>query len=295
VKERARPINRIAAPIKQTAQRFAYLGLVAMTFAVMMLGKADIVLIDRLRAQVTDALAPILDAVARPTATVAEMVRTAKGLASLHDENQRLREENNRLLQWQAVARKLDAENKGLRDLLHFVPDGEVRFITGRVIGDTGGSFARSLLINAGQRDGVRKGQVVVNGQGLVGRVTSAGNHSSRVLLLTDLNSRVPVVIEPTRTRAMLAGNNSDLPQLLYLPPGAEISPGDRVVTSGHAGVFPPGLPVGHVSAVSEAGILVRPLVERDRLEFLRVVDYGLKGILASPGDIEAGDESSDR
>lgn len=295
MKERARPINRIAAPIKQTAQRFAYLGLVAATFAVMMLGKADIVLIDRLRAQVADALTPILDALARPTATVADIVRTAKGLANLQDENHRLREENSRLLQWQAVARKLDAENKGLRDLLHFVPDGEVRFITGRVIGDTGGAFARSLLVNAGQRESVRKGQVVVSGQGLVGRITSVGNHSSRVLLLTDLNSRVPVVVEPTRTRAMLAGNNSDMPQLLYLPPGAEVSPGDRVVTSGHAGVFPPGLPVGYVSSVSEAGILVRPLIERDRLEYLRIVDYGLRGILNSPGELDDEEDTHNR
>ncbi|MEO5337058.1 MAG: rod shape-determining protein MreC [Magnetospirillum sp. WYHS-4] len=292
MKERARPISRIAAPIRGAAQRFAYLGLVMAAFAAMMLGKADVVLVERFRTQITDALTPMLDALARPTATIAEMVRTAREISNLHEENLRLREESGRLLQWQAAARKLEAENKALRDLLHFSPDGEIRFVTARVIGNTGGAFARSLLLNAGQRDGVRKGQVVVSGQGLVGRITSVGRHSSRVLLLTDLNSRVPVVVEPTRTRAMLAGNNSDQANLLYLPPGAEVSPGDRVVTSGHAGVFPPGLPVGVVSAVSEAGISVRPLVDRDRLEYLRIVDYGLKGILTSPADV--GDEDDD-
>lgn len=287
MKDRARPIHRIAAPIRGAAQRFAYLGLVAGTFAAMMLGKADVLLAERFRAHVSDAMAPILDALARPTATVAELVRAARGMSSLNEDNIRLREENARLLQWQAVARRLDAENKSLRQLLNFPPDGEMRFVTARVIGDTGGAFARSLLLNAGQRDGVRKGQVVVSGQGLVGRITSVGGHSSRVLLITDLNSRVPVVVEPTRTRAMMAGNNTDLPHLLYLPPGAEVSPGDRVVTSGHAGVYPPGLPVGVVAAVSEAGISVQPLVEREKLEYLRIVDYGLRGILASPGRID--------
>jgi len=120
----------------------------------------------------------------------------------------------------------------------------------------------------------------VVTGDGLVGRVAGVGTRSTRVILITDLNSHIPVLVERTRTRAILAGDNSEVLRLIRLPPGAEVSPGDRVVTSGHGDAFPPGLPVGVVASVGDAGIGVQPFVERSRLEYVRVVDFGLRGIL---------------
>lgn len=282
MKDNPRPFSHIAAPIKSAAQRFAYVGLIVAAFGLMMVGKADVVLMERFRTQISDAFAPILDILSRPAATAADAVRQVKELASLREENARLREENTRLLQWQSAARKLDAENEALRGLLNVVPDAEVSYITARVVADSGGAFARSLLLAAGQRDGVRRGQAVITGGGLVGRIADVGNRSARMLLITDLNSRIPVVIESTRIRAIMAGNNTDRPHLIHLPPGAEVTPGDRVVTSGHGGAFPPGLGVGVVAAVSEAGIAVRPFVETDELEYGRIVDYGLRGILQS-------------
>ena len=98
-----------------------------------------------------------------------------------------------------------------------------------------------SLILNAGAREGVRKGSPVVTGDGLVGRIAGVGYRSARVLLITDLNSRIPVLVEPTGMRAILAGDNSDRPRLIRLPPGATVSPGERVSTSGRAGAFPAG------------------------------------------------------
>ena len=275
-----RPVHRIAVPIKGLIQRFAYVGLVAAAFGLMLLGKADVLLVERIRTQVTDALAPILDVLSRPIATVSDVVDQVRELASLREENAGLREDKARLLQWQMVARRLEAENTALRALLDFVPGPEASYVTARVIGDTGGAFAHALVLNAGFRAGVRKGQAVVTGDGLVGRVAGVGTRSTRVILITDLNSHIPVLVERSRTRAILAGDNSAVLRLIRLPPGAEVSPGDRIVTSGHGGAFPPGLPVGVVAAVSDAGIGVQPFVERSRLEYVRVVDFGLKGIL---------------
>jgi len=199
----------------------------------------------------------------------------------------RLREENQHLLEWQSAARKLSAENQNLKSQLNFAPDAEPGFVTARVIADTGGAFVHSILVSAGARDGVAKGQAVVTGDGLVGRVHAVGTRSVRVLLVTDLNSRIPVIIEATRTRAILAGDNSERPRLIHLPPGATASIGDRVVTSGHGGAFPPGLPVGVVAQISDGNVLIKPYAQRDRLEFVRIVDYGLKGILDSSSAAE--------
>ncbi len=180
------------------------------------------------------------------------------------------------LLRWQAAARKLNAENTSLRAMIGFVPDPGAKFITARVIADTGGSFAHTFILNAGSRHGVAKGQAAISNGGLIGRVGEVGERSSRVLLVTDLNSRIPVLVEPGRARAILAGNNSDRPRLIHLAPGARISPSNRVVTSGHGGAFPPGLPIGIVASVSDEGVSVQPILDRFRLEFVRAVDFKL-------------------
>ena len=286
MQEPFRPANRIAAPLRNVAQRFAYMGLVLAAFGMMMLGKADSVLMERLQAHATDALAPIMDVLSRPVATMANAVDYGRKMINLHDENAELREVNARLLQWQVVARRLELENAHLRGLLNFKPDPGASFVSARVIADTGGAFAHSLVLNAGARDGIRKGQAVVTGAGLTGRIAGTGNISARVLLITDLNSRIPVLVESTGTRAIMAGDNTDQPHLIHLPPGSVVNVGDRVVTSGHGGAFPPGLPIGVVAAVSDEGIAVQPFVGREQLEYVRVMDFGLEGILQPPREV---------
>jgi rod shape-determining protein MreC len=269
--------------IRVLAHRFAYVGLVLTAGALMMLGKADAVLMERLRVQVNEAVAPILEILSQPIDAVARVAEQVQSWIALHDENERLNRDRERLLQWQTVARHLEAENATLRKLLKFVPEPDARFVTARVIADSGGAFAHSLLLSAGASSGVGKGQAVVTGEGLVGRIAGVGDGAARVLLITDLNSRIPVLVGSDRTRAILAGDNSNRPKLLYLKPDAVIAEGDQVVTSGHAGAFPPGLAIGSVASVSDGEIRVTPFVERSRLEYVRVVDYGLTGILKEP------------
>lgn len=283
MKDNSHSISRIAAPIRNVAQRFAFIALVLMAVALMMLGKVDILLMERVRASVTDAVTPILDVISQPVESVNNMVLDVKDLYAVRNENIRLKKERDLLLQWQAVARKLDAENKSLRGLLNFVTDPEASFISARVIADTGGAFASSKVINAGERAGVRKGQASITGDGLVGRVTDVGSRSARVLLITDLNSRIPVVIQSSGARAIMAGDNTQRPRLIHLAPGALVSQGDRIVTSGHGGAFPPGLPVGVVASVSDKGIAIEPFVDRSRITHLRILDYGLTGIVEAP------------
>jgi rod shape-determining protein MreC len=274
-------VLRIAAPLKLLAQRFTFLGLVALSVGLMVLGKAETPLVEEARTAVADAFVPILDALSRPVATVAEFGNKVSAMMNVYSENQRLREENARLLRWETLARSLQSENSGLRDLLRLAPEAPVSYVTARVVADATGMFVRTVLVTAGAREGVAKGQTAVTGEGLVGRVGEVGERSARILLLTDLNSEVPVVIENSRARAILAGDNSDQPKLLYLTADARPQVGDRVVTSGHGGVFPPGLPVGVISAVGDNNVRVKPYVEFHRLDFVRLVDYGLSGTLS--------------
>ena len=249
----------------------------------MMVGKIDALSVDSARARVTDAFAPILDAISRPAATAAHVVESVVEVQNAFEENRRLKAENARLLQWKQAALRLEAENISLRSLLKATPEPSSSFITARVIAAPGSSFLRTLVVTAGRRDGVRKGQAAIAGSGLVGRVIEVGEWSARILLLTDINTRIPVVLERSRQRAVMAGDNSDHTRLLYLPPEAPVQVGERVVTSGHGGQFPPGLPVGVVSSAGERGVRVQPNVDLSRVEHLQLVEFSLPGSETEP------------
>ncbi len=284
MKQHTGPAGRLAT-LRGLAQRFAFLALVLASFGLMAVGKADMYLIERSRTLVVDAVSPILDMLSRPAATIADFVERFRSMANLRAENVRLAEENARLMHWQTVARQLESENASLRIQLNFIPGPDPAFVTARVVGDPGGAFVNSVLINAGTRDGVRKGQAVLSGEVLVGRVAEVGVRSSRILLVTDLNARIPVVVESTRARGIMSGENNARPKLGYLSATTDdISVGDRIVTAAHGSAFPPGIPVGVVSSINDGIIRVEPFLLRHQLEIVTVVDFGMGGILS--GDI---------
>jgi rod shape-determining protein MreC len=266
----------VAGQVRTVVARFALALLVIASFGIMLIGKADTVLVEHARVLALDLATPALEAIARPVAAANRAIADLKEFASLREENARLREENARLLAWQTAARRLENENERLRLLSQFREGPEAAFITARIVGDNVGAYVRGALLNVGRKSGVAPGQAVVTGEGLAGRIAEVGDNSARVLFVTDVNSRLPVQIERTRERAILAGDNSPQLRLVMLQSLAGVQPGDRIVTSGHGGSFPVGIPVGEVISSTEAGVKVRPFADFSRLEFVRVVDYGL-------------------
>lgn len=267
---------RLALPIKAMAHRFAFLLLVALGAGLLVLGKADVALTERIRTSVADVATPILAVMAEPVDAVRALVENVRELTQLREENVRLRDENARLLKWQEMARRYDQDNSRLRRLLQVTAEPVSFFVTARVVGDSGSSYVRTMLLNAGLKDGIQKGQVAVTENGVVGRVAEVGQRSARILLLNDLNSRVPVMIEGTRHRAILSGDNSEMPRLEFLPGNAQVSPGDRILTSGHGGLFPPSLAIGVVASVTDGVVRVQPFVDFNRLELVSVVRFDL-------------------
>jgi len=279
VARREGSIPRLTEPVRSLWHRFAYLILIFGAFAVLVLGKADIVLIERTRIAIADAISPILTFVSKPASAVSDILADYRQLRDAKEDNIRLRAENERLKQWQAVARRLEAENAALRAITGFVPDPQASYVTARVIGDSAGPFVSSVLVNAGSRHGVRKGQAAMTGDGLAGRVAEVGQRHARILLLTDLNARVPVRVEGSRQKAILAGENNANPRLLYLDDISAVQVGQVVMTSGDAGLMPPGLPIGTVVAKSKTAVRVLPYVDWGRMEYLRIVDFRLSDL----------------
>ena len=270
--------QRVTIPLRVVVQRFAYLLLVGAAVSLLLLGKTESRLLERLRTAIFDVAAPALEVLSQPAVAINRLVEEGRQISDLYGENKRLREENRRLHQWQAAAQRLEQENVAFRSLARVQAEPAKGFVSARVIADAASPFARTVLVNVGGRDDVKKNQAAVSGGALVGRVLEVGRRSSRVLLLTDLNSRVPVVVESTRQRGLLEGDNSNLLRLGFMLVTAQVASGDRIVTSGHGGVLPPGLPVGVITKVSEGGVRVQPLVRFDRLEYLSLVRYDVPG-----------------
>lgn len=228
----------------------------------------------RVSSQITDMAVPVLSVLARPFEAVQDAAVWAGEMASLRKENIRLKNENIQLLKWSAVARDLEMENQALRSVLNTAPAQPQQYITAKVVSDIGGPYMRAALINAGTVAGIKNGQPVVAAEGLLGRVVEAGDTTARVLLLSDINSRVPVMLETSRAKSILSGTGTDSPTLSYLGSTSKVEAGERVVTSGDGGIFPAGVPVGKVMA-QEGGIWqVQLFASPEKTSFVRTIDY---------------------
>jgi len=273
-----RPMVRVAA-LRAVYQRLSPVLLMLVAVALMMLGKVDALLVDQARSRVTDAVAPIMEAMSSPARSVAGVVGNVQELTDLREENARLLAENAQLSKFREAAFRLEAENLSLRTLLNYQTERPHSFVTARVVGDNSGAFVRSLAVNMGERAGLRDGLAVLGGAGLIGRLVQTGDWSARVLLLTDLNARMPVIVERSRDRAVLAGDNSSEPQLVYMAPDSSVQLGDRIVTSGHGGMFPAGIPVGTVTRIGEKEIRVTPMESLEQIEYVKIVDFKPVGV----------------
>jgi rod shape-determining protein MreC len=287
VKQRASAIGA-ASSLKVWFQRFSFVLLTIAAFGVLLIGKADTVMLSRLRIWVADKVGPVIHVVSAPVETARNTASEVQSYFSLKQQVDALTRENQALQDWERQARTLKAENDSLRALLKMTPSPRVSFISAPVIADASSGFVRGIIALAGREHGVVKGQAAMVGNGMVGRVQDVGERVSRIMLLTDINSRLPVLIERTRDQAVLAGNNSDFPDLNYLPRDADVKVGDRVVTSGVGGAFPPGVPVGEVADIVDGKIFVQPFADLGRLEFIRLVDYGLPGVLSEDLGVDA-------
>ena len=256
--------------------------LVLLAVTLLAVHRSDIVPLEGMRTAVTDAVTPVLSAITAPFSKAADSFDGVSSLRQLKAENIRLTEENARLSEWYEQALKMQAENKSLRDLLNVKADPEMTYVTTRVVSDPGGSFVKSVLLPVGRADQVQKGAAVMSGHGLIGRVMEAGRHSSRVLLITDLNSRIPVMVQNTRTRAILAGKNKALLKLERLPIDSGLTLGQRIVTSGDAGYLPPEIPMGTIVGIGRDGVLVKPLADIDALSHVQVVNTDIDQSLST-------------
>jgi rod shape-determining protein MreC len=244
---RDNPLGELKVPLTWTA---------GIVFIVVLIASVAILLTDRREGFDTDAyghprtlsdkvMAPVGEVLSAPGRWTGAGIDSVKSYFFAVSENQRLKAELKDMRQWRDVAIALKDNNERYQALLGLKTDPPIPMATARIVTDSRGPFANSRLADAGAEKGIRPGNPVMSENGLVGRIVGVTNGASRVLLLTDVASRTPVMIDRTNARAILTGDGGPNPQLAYLRGLDPVKSGDRVLTSGDGGVFPRGLPVG--------------------------------------------------
>ncbi|MEO1641063.1 MAG: rod shape-determining protein MreC [Pseudomonadota bacterium] len=260
--------DEFAGPLRRLLVGVLVLALIGL-FA---LWRIDSPRVERMRAAAIDTFVPSFDWAMAPITGTANLISDFQSYQQLRTQNQELRRELQRMSAWKEAAVQLRQENAKLLDLNNVSLDPQLTVITGVVITDSGSPFRQSVLINVGSRDGIIDGWPTMDGIGLVGRIAGVGQETSRVMLLTDTSSRIPVTVQPSGQRAILAGDNTLNPPLEFLEDDTLVRPGDRVVSSGDGGVFPADLLVGQVALGTDGQLRVRLAADYQRLEFLRVL-----------------------
>jgi len=233
------------------------------------------------RGILADLVSPVLQAASQPAIYARRGKEQLVDYLDLFHELDRLKEENQNLKHWQWQAQRLERRLEQMRTLLNAVDEAALKYTTGHVIADARGPFARSILVNAGRSRGIREGYAVINGDGFVGRVVHSGDSASRIILVTDLNSRIPVLVGPSAVRAVLVGDNGSEPRLEFLPDNTNVFEGDEVSTSGHAGVLPRGLRIGSVVRPGEKGFRVQPHASLSELEYVSILFFDTPVVVA--------------
>ena len=260
------------AQAKPATQRIIVALLILTGLTLLVLAKAQHPTLLNLRLRMLDMLRPVMTMVSQPVTATRKLATQTGEVLDTAEENRRLRAENETLRHWQSVAQALRAENEALRRLQSYHPVEAASYVTARVIGQSPSTFGQFLTVNAGASDGVKTLQPVVDAYGLVGRTLEVSDRTTRVMLLSDVGSRVPVILGNTRQRAILSGTGGELLRLSFMADGAKPALGEAVVTTQEGGLIPGGIKVGSVFKKDGNGFLVKPLRPLAQGEYMRVV-----------------------
>ena len=236
--------------------------------------------VEKFRVLVIDTFVPSFEWMLRPMTSVVKLAQDYQSYEKLLEQNKELRRELQQMKSWKEAALQLEQENARLLDLSQLRLDSKLTHVSGIVMADSGSPFRQSVLLNIGSRDGIQDGWAAMDGLGLVGRISGVGSSTSRVLLLTDNASQIPVILQPSGQDAIVMGDNSFAPPVEFIENADLVRPGDRIITSGEGGVLPAGLLVGTLAMDPNGRLRTRLAADYERLEFLKVLrDYGTERI----------------
>lgn len=256
-------------------KNFMVAGLFVIALLLILVHKIDLGIISGISKGVFYITAPLIHVVTLPAEGISYSYKKASEIMSVYEENQRLQKENEELFLLKDKMKALKAENTILKKLLHHLDVPETQSYTARVIAENGSAFANSLILYLGENAPlIKAGYPVVNSSGMIGRIDMVSGKYARVTLVTDINSKIPVISRKSRDRGILIGSNTIKLKLIFTPLLAELHKGDILVTSGIGGGLPPDLPIARIQKVDIDSITAVPLFNPSELEIVKIIAY---------------------
>jgi len=256
---------------RDTKQRFSLIILVVLSIALLVVEKIETKPLNYFRSVIKDGIYRGSLIVSSPAKGINFVLDEVREHFNIYNEYKELKEENIELKSRISNSNFLELENTQLRKLIEEDVESPGSFVSARVMLDKKSPYLKSFILNSGSNKGIKNGMAVLHKKNFVGRIVDVNFFSSRVLLVSDLNSKIPVVIEPSGYHAILSGHNDEFPTLEFLPENHSVQFKDIVYTSGKEGIFLPGLPIGE-ARIDSGKIVVSLFSDLSQITFVNIM-----------------------
>ena len=261
---------RSAFLAKGSKQKFSLFALIVLSIILLSVETIEKKPLKYFRAFVKDVIYRGALIVSAPSKSINNFSDFVKQHVSLYDDYSKLKVENNELKNKISETNFLELENNQLRKLIEEQASSTSNLTSARVMLDKQSPYLNSFIINIGSNKNIKNGMAVLDGKNFIGRIVDVNFFSSRVLLISDLNSKIPIITEPSANHAILSGHGENKPTLEYLPENHNIQDGDKVYTSGKEGIFFPGIPIGEVE-IEDDDIKVLLFSDLSQITFVNI------------------------
>jgi len=255
---------------KGTKQKFSLIVLIIISIISIYIETIETKPLNYLRSFIKDVIYRAALVATVPSKSIGGLTGAVKNHINLYSNYNQLKEENSKLKNNISKTDFLELENTQLRKLIEEQTTSNSNLVSARVMLDKQSLYLNSFIINIGSNKDIKKGFAVLDGDNFIGRIVDVNFFSSRVLLISDLNSKIPVLIEPLAHHAILSGHGNNKPTLEYLPKKHNIQNGDKVYTSGKEGLFSPGIPIGEAK-VKDNIIEIESFSDLNQITFVNV------------------------
>jgi len=261
---------RSALLVKGTKQRFSLIVLVIISIILIFLETAQTKPLKYFRSFVKDIIYRGSQTVSFPSESFSDLGNFIKSHINLYAEHKELKKDYENLKNDISKSDFLELENSQLRKLIEQQVSSTSNFVSARIMLDKQSMYLKSFIINAGSNKGIKNGFAVLHDNNFIGRIVDVNFFSSRILLVSDLNSKISVVTAPSAYHALLSGRGDKNPILEYLPENYNFKEGEKVYTSGKEGIFVPGLPIGEIK-IEEDNVVVKLFSELRQVTFVNI------------------------
>ena len=254
---------------KGNKQRFSLVGLILFSIVLIVLSRINFPAINYLKIGLNEVVYRVSFIVSLPEQQLNRSLIAINNHLNLYNDHDQLKEKYKSLRGKELDNEYLKFENKRLRKLIdEYIINTEE--LVAKVLLDKESPFLRSLILNKGSKDKIRIGMAVLDGPYLVGKVVEVNYATSRVLLISDLNSKIPVILEPGDIQSIMSGSGKNNGQIQYFKTENILNEKKIVFTSGSGGIFKSGIPIGEINS----GVEIKFFSDLSQLTFVKVVSF---------------------